>query len=237
MWKWFLSALLLLTFPAKADNILVGGLWRSYIIDRPIPTPLGLPIVLGFHGGYQQPSSFRSHANLYNGNAIVIYPKGRPALMPTWNAGTVPATVWAVENNSDDLAFVSALIDRMVTTYGADRSRVYVTGISNGGRFAWRIACETNLVSGVATIAGTMSDAYCPPVSHPDLLVISGTSDSIEPYEGGGSGGAGIPFYVGVDLWTSVGGDVTILRPSGGHTWEQPEFNTTEVVRQFFGLN
>jgi polyhydroxybutyrate depolymerase len=242
MYAYYLAAafVALSALPACADTVTVDGLERTFTVTCPVAgCGPNLSVVLAFHGGYQQPSSFAKNAGFetLGVSAIMVYPLGQPALLPTWNAGTEPPSVWAETNDSDDLGFVEAILNHLDAKYRIDRSRVFATGISNGGRFAWRIACETNWLAGVATIAGTESDANCDPVSHPPLLVISGTSDKIEPFDGGGTGGAGIPFQVGIDLWNGAGGKVTVLRPVGGkHEWEQPGINTTSSVIAFFGL-
>jgi polyhydroxybutyrate depolymerase len=238
----FLATALLALFalPALGDTVKVDGIKRAFTVTCPVAgCGPNLPVILGFHGGFQQPSSFAKNAGFetLGVRAIMVYPLGRPALLPTWNAGTQPPSVWAERNDSDDLGFVEAILNYLETKYRIDRSRIFATGISNGGRFAWRIACETDWLAGVATIAGTESDENCGPVSHPPLLVISGTADKIEPFDGGGSGGAGIPFQIGIDLWHGARGSVSVLRPIGGkHQWAQPGIDTTSSVIAFFGL-
>ena len=225
---------------AHADQVIVDGVKRMFTVTCPREGCVAnLPVILGFHGGYQQPSSFADNAKFeeHGADAIMVYPLGRPILAPTWNAGTEPPSVWAEKNDSDDLGFVEAILDYLDGKYHINRSRVFATGISNGGRFAWRIACETDWLAGVATIAGTESDANCGPVSHPPVLIISGTEDKVEPFDGGGTGGSGIPFYVGINLWKDARGSVTVLRPVGGrHEWDQPGIDTTGTVLQFFGV-
>jgi len=227
--------------PARADTAKVDGVTRTYTLTCPT-TGCGpnLPVIFAFHGGFQQPSSFASNAafEAHGVKAIMVYPLGRPTMAPTWNAGTEPPSVWAESNDSDDLGFVEAILNALDAKYRIDRNRVFATGISNGGRFAWRIACETDWLAGIATVAGTESDANCGPVSHPPVLIISGTADKIEPFDGGGTGGAGIPFQVGIDLWRDAHGSVTVLRPVGGkHQWPQPGIDTTQTIIKFFGLS
>ena len=67
--------------------------------------------------------------------------------------------------------YQQAILDDLAARYRINRARVFATGISNGGRFAWRIACETDWLAGIATVGGTESDANCGPVSHPPLLI------------------------------------------------------------------
>lgn len=68
---------------------------------------------------------------------IAVYPAGsgpNADRLLTWNAGTCCA--YAMENNIDDVGFVSQLIDFMIAEYHVDRRRVYATGHSNGPRCA-----------------------------------------------------------------------------------------------------
>jgi polyhydroxybutyrate depolymerase len=227
--------------PVRAETVRVDGVTRTYTVTCPTAgcSP-NLPVIFAFHGAYEAPSTLQSHAGFEKRNvpAIMVYPLGLPTNAPTWNAGTAPPSVWAESNDVDDLGFVEAMLNALSAKYRIDRNRVFATGISNGGRFAWRIACETDWLAGIATVAGTESDANCGPVSHPPLLIISGTADRIEPFEGGGPGGAGIPFQVGIDLWRDVHGSVTVLRPVGGkHQWPQPGIDTTRTIIRFFGLS
>jgi polyhydroxybutyrate depolymerase len=235
-----LGVLLCLTISSSADQVTVNGVKRLFTVTCPRGGCVAnLPVILGFHGAYQSPGNFADNARFeaHGAQAIMVYPLGTPMVAPTWNAGTEPPSVWAEENDSDDLGFVKAILDDLDSKYHIDRARVFATGISNGGRFAWRIACETDWLAGIATIAGTESDANCGPVSHPPLLIVSGTDDQIEPFDGGGFGGSGIPFSIGIDLWRDAHGSVTVLRPGGGHhTWNQPGIDTTATVLDFFGV-
>jgi polyhydroxybutyrate depolymerase len=198
--RYLATALLaLVALPALADTVKVGSIERTFTVTCPLGgCRPNLPVILAFHGAYEPPSMLQAHAGFetHGVRAIMVYPLGRPANAPTWNAGTEPPSVWAEKNDSDDLGFVEAILNYLDTKYSIDRTRVFATGISNGSRFAWSIACTTDWLAGVVTIAGTESDANCRPISHPPLLIISGTADRIEPFDGGGSGGAGIPFKV-----------------------------------------
>merc|ERR1712207_52897 len=45
---------------------------------------------------------------------------------------------------ADDIGFIDTLLDELEATYCIDRSRIYVTGFSNGGMMAQRLGCEMN---------------------------------------------------------------------------------------------
>jgi len=189
------------------------------------------------HGHLQQASAFKSRANFESRGvkAIFVYPLGTPSLAPSWNAGAEPPQVSAEKNGVDDVGFVEAVVAYLDAKYHIDHTRIFATGASNGGQFAWELACTTDIFAAIASVAGTMNDPNCPPVSHPPILVISGTSDKIELWAGGGPAGD-LPFQEGIDLFRAAKSRVTVLRPSGGHSWEQPGLDTTGEVLQFFGL-
>ncbi len=90
--------------------------------------------------------------------------------------------------HSDDVGFVGALIDQAVAEQGADPSRVYVMGMSNGGGMVYRLATEmAPRLAGVAAVAAMWpAKSLCPKPQHAlPVLVVHGTADQIAPFEGG----------------------------------------------------
>jgi len=136
------------------------NLERSYIIyipesytgDDPVP------VVLNFHGytsnaqdqmGY---GDFRTVAD--QENFLVVHPQGTidPSSGQTfWNAQ------WFLDG-VDDIGFVSALIDSLAGEYNIDLSRVYSTGMSNGGFLSHTLACElSDKIAAIASVTGSMT--------------------------------------------------------------------------------
>ena len=65
-----------------------------------------------------------------------------------------------------------------------DKSRVYATGISNGGIMSYALACNTGIFAAIGPDSATMLDACTAP--HPTSVIhIHGTSDRLVPYNGG----------------------------------------------------
>jgi polyhydroxybutyrate depolymerase len=185
--RFLLAALLALAaLPARADTITTDGVTRTFTVTCPTdPCRLGMPVIFVFHGHYQTAASIASEAQFeaHHVQAIMVYPLGRPMLAWSWNAGADPPQTWAEINASDDVGFVEAIINYLYGKYQVDRSRVFAAGLSNGGQFAWELACTTERFAAIATVAGTMNDPHCPPESHPPILVISGTADTIELWQ------------------------------------------------------
>ena len=85
----------------------------------------------------------------------------------------------------DDVAFLTALVDRLVASGVALRG--YISGISNGGSMSFTMACKAgHLFRGVGTVVATMPGGLdrCdpPPMT---LVMINGSVDPLEPYQGG----------------------------------------------------
>ena len=117
---------------------------------------------------------------------IVVYPDGYKR---HWNDGRKGVNDAAHKKNIDDVGFISALIDHFVKEHNVDPKRVYVTGISNGGMMAYRLACElSDRIAAIAVVATAMPltmPQNCSP-SHPvSVIAFSGTQDPLVPFEGG----------------------------------------------------
>ncbi len=65
----------------------------------------------------------------------------------------------------DDVGFVDALLDRLEETICVDRSRIYATGMSNGGMFVHRLGCEMpKRFAAIAPVGGTLARGFnCAP--------------------------------------------------------------------------
>jgi polyhydroxybutyrate depolymerase len=95
---------------------------------------------------------------------------------------------WTVGSTTDDVDYLSSLIDWAYNEYKIDRDRVYSTGMSNGGFMSYHLACNlSSKIAAVASVTGSMTpQTYngCSP-SHPTaILQIHGTADGVVPYYG-----------------------------------------------------
>lgn len=120
---------------------------------------------------------------------LVVYPQGTRSPLGsvagyTWNAGGCCGR--AEKDGVDDVAFLVAVIDDLVDDHGVDPERIYVTGISNGGMMAYRLACEAaGKVSGIAPVAATLMTDGCSPEEPVSVLHIHGLADENVPIDGG----------------------------------------------------
>lgn len=174
-------------------EINVNGVKRSYILHLPAKFKKGkpLPLVIAFHGGggnaenMIRMSGFNDKSD--KESFLVAYPNGSGQfgnLLLTFNAGGCCA--YAMENKVDDVSFISKLIDKLVIEYGADPSRVYVTGFSNGALISHYLAAKlSEKIAAAAPVAGSIFASSPKPNGKVAILMIHGTADTAVPYEGG----------------------------------------------------
>ncbi len=167
----------------------VAGLARSYRLHAP-PADDGRsprPLLLMFHGGGGSGRQFETNSSRMDAVAdargfFAVYPDGTGTLR-TWNG--VGCCGYAVENDVDDVAFVSALLDELAASACIDLRRVYASGMSNGGIFSHRLGCElSDRIAAIAPVAGT-DLTTCTPARPVPVMHIHGTADGHVPYDGG----------------------------------------------------
>jgi len=90
---------------------------------------------------------------------------------------------WSIDGDFDKLAKTLDAVERVACI---DPSRVYVSGISNGGFMATVLACRmANRIAAAALFAPAVSGfGDCSPVRPISVLEVHGTSDPIVPYAG-----------------------------------------------------
>ena len=178
-----------------AHALTIHGRRRTYLLHHPADRPAlrSLPLVLVLHGGMgtargiQRVSGMNAAAD--REEFLVAYPQGsswRGWGRGTWNAGGCCG--YAMHTQVDDVAFLRAVIDDIEQRDHADPARVYVTGISNGGMMAYRMACEAaERISAIAPIAGAMHGPTCAPTQPVSVAIFHGTDDQHVLYDGGPS--------------------------------------------------
>jgi len=172
-------------------EIAVNGTVRTVRLHVPADAQdaAPLPAVVAFHGSawngiaMEQATGFSDLAE--RERFLAVYPDGTgPADVRSWNAGACCS--FALERDVDDVAFVDELLDRLIAAYSVDPARIYATGFSNGGMFAYRLAIERpERFAAIAVVAGAMFPSQRTPGVPVPVLHIHGTSDAVVPYRGG----------------------------------------------------
>ena len=165
----------------------VGGSERSYVVHVPSRVASPAPVVLVFHGGGGRPDAIAGRTGMSEladqYGFIAVYPAGgsRGDGRGTWNIGGASSP-----SSANDVAFVQALLRDLERSTPIDQTRIYATGVSMGGVFAYRLACEmSGTFAAIAPVAATMVEPSCHPRSSVALLHIQAADDDRIPINGG----------------------------------------------------
>lgn len=177
----------------RRTSISVGNLKRSYLIYCPDRLPDHPALVIAFHGSWDNGEKmrirtayeFEREAN--SKGFIVVYPDG---FKGNWNDARKTATYPARRLKIDDEGFVLALISKLQIENGINPGRVFLTGWSNGGHMAYKLALEMpERFAGIGIIGANMptrDNMDCMIAGKPiPVLIIQGTEDPLNPFGGG----------------------------------------------------
>lgn len=155
---------------------------RSYqLVDGRNDKSKPAMVVVAMHGFLGTPRSMRKKTRLEalaaRKGMVVLYPSGKRR---RWNDGRSPS------NPTDDVAYLSALIAKLVAEGTADQSRIFWAGHSNGGGMAMRMACDRpELVAGISVAATKSPTNYTCRNGRPiPAIFFHGTDDPIAPHTG-----------------------------------------------------
>ncbi|MFA5596621.1 MAG: ankyrin repeat domain-containing protein [Pusillimonas sp.] len=174
-------------------NILVhGNTERTYFVHYPKnkPAESPKPLVFLLHGGGGGDAKKMAGHTRMNDIAdredfIVVYPVG---IAGQWNDGRGKTFKRANNTDTDDVGFISSLIDLFIKNKLADSKRIYVMGLSNGGMMAHRLGIEIgNKLAAIAPVIANIPENLSKKKAPGGLsvLIMNGTEDPIVPWNGG----------------------------------------------------
>ncbi len=148
-----------------------------------------LPVVINWHGlgsdGPQQALFTDYEALAEREGFIAVHPTGTPG--PGDNRNSWELIQLDIPNR-DDIAFANDLIDQLIADFCVDESRVYSTGMSNGGFFTSRLLCDmADRIAAGVSVAGLSHPDECDPSRAVPFMAFHGTADLVVPFAGGES--------------------------------------------------
>jgi polyhydroxybutyrate depolymerase len=201
---------------------------RHYIVVEPAGlAPEKRPVVILLHGHGTSAAimlGLKGFGSYKNPQWMVMAEREKVLLIaPDGTKGSDGKAAWndcrldaPTNATSDDVGFISALIDTAIADLHADPERIYVFGGSHGGFMAYRVAGELGprlAAIGVESAAMPVQ-SRCKAPAHPlSLFAAHGTRDEIVPYGGGKLGswilhgrGTGSGVEASVDQWRKLDG-------------------------------
>ena len=173
-------------------SIVVEGRERAFHLFVPSSLNERVPLLIALHGGggaglwFEKLTTREQFDELATRDQwIVAYPDG---LYHRWNDGRNDATAHPSAERVDDVLFISTLIDHLKELYSIDATRVFATGMSNGGMMTERLGCElSDKIAAIAAVAGSLPQALADatPARPTPVLIMHGTEDPIVPWIGG----------------------------------------------------
>ena len=162
-------------------NLTVNGVTRRYVLMRPTALTSNAPVLMLLHANGITPEVMASLTEV----ADVAATQGFWAVLPAAVGGVWKDDPW--KTGADDVNFITALIAQL-GGQGANLSRIYAAGYSNGGFMTTRLACAaSDKIAAFGIVAATtrygVSNTCGTPVSRPKAWFV-GSADSIVPIAG-----------------------------------------------------
>ncbi len=192
-----------------SGELTVGDELRTYEAYIPASEAAGdsFPLLVLLHGARSNGAGIRAYTRMNDWAGELGFAVAYPdALLEVWaeDCGCVEPDLLGV----NDTGFVRALVDTLARSFPIDRGRVFAAGFSQGGFFAFRLACQmSDVFSAVGSVAGAMGVPVaerCAPDQPVSMILFHGAGDSTFPWDGGGSGDFA---FLGVEaaaaLWAS----------------------------------
>ena len=169
-------------------SIASSGQTRHYVLhvpaghDRAKPAPLVISLHGGGLWGAAQKEISQWNAVADREGFIVVYPSGATDDGPgAWRDATE-------REGTEDVRFISDLIDKLRADYNIDPARIYANGLSNGGGMAFVLSCTLSdriAAVGMVAAAHLLPWNWCTDTRAVPMIAFHGTADPVVPYTGG----------------------------------------------------
>jgi len=183
----------------------IDGYMRTYDVFVPDHPPLHpMPLVLLLHGHFGSADVMTGENGKkapYKIWLTIAEREGVLLVIPDGELGSDRKRGWndcranaGTNPPSDDVKFLTALVDDLGKQYRIDNKKVFVHGTSNGGNMAYRLALESGdrFAAIAAVVAALPEKNECHSKDIPvSVLIMNGTDDPLLPYAGGGIGKKG----------------------------------------------
>jgi polyhydroxybutyrate depolymerase len=239
---------LLGSFGAKAqmidDSLRIEGHYRTFHFLKPANDKASLVFVLHGSGGSGmqiRKGATKLEAIAPSENILLVYPDGYKKY---WNECRKTANSVANLENINENAFYEAMLSYFKERYQINEKQVFAVGTSGGGHMAYKLALTMPekfraITALIANLPDTNNIDCAEKRLAMPVMIVNGTADNVNPYEGGEvklGGGINLGFVRSTDrtfqYWSSLAGykgksKLTLLPdndPKDGKTIEKYTF-------------
>ncbi|MEA5461006.1 hypothetical protein VB796_18235 [Arcicella sp. LKC2W] len=190
----FILAFTISIFSAKSqiinDSILIEGHYRTFHFLKPAKANASVIFVLHGSGGnglQNRNGAKKLEAIAPTENILLVYPDGYKKF---WNECRKTANSAANLENINENAFFGSMLGYFKEHYQIDDKKVFAVGTSGGGHMAYKLGLTMPekfraITAIIANLPDTNNlDCVEKHVSIP-VMIINGTIDKVNPYEGG----------------------------------------------------
>ncbi|UYY57283.1 alpha/beta hydrolase family esterase [Sphingomonas sp. S2-65] len=213
--------------PGTSQRVVIGDTGRSLLLHVPSGYTKRAPLVFLLHGstgtGAQMLAESKLAETADRHGFLVAAPDAGIAEGKgfVWNIPGVPTVTGKVPgpNDPDDVAFLTEAAQWLGTLGCADASRVYVTGLSGGGRMTSWLGCvAADRFAAIAPVVGLRAGnpspvdprfpdpKTCQPSRPMPVIAFAGGRDTTNPVEGGGAPYWQYPMRTAEARWADLNG-------------------------------
>jgi len=173
------------------DSILVATHYRSFSYYKPANVKGG-SLLFVMHGSGGNSADMIGHTTKLEAIAsreklLLVYPNGYQHF---WNECRLHSTALANKENIDEQVFFNGMIQYFNKKFSINVQKVFAAGFSGGGQMAYKLGLTMpDRIKGIAAIVANMPDsASCDCTlagKAMPVIIINGTADNVNPYNGG----------------------------------------------------
>lgn len=192
----FFIALLLQAITVQSqlitDSVLIEGHYRSFSYYKPAVDISSGNLMFVMHGSGGSSADMikrtvKLEAIAAAEKLLLVYPNGYQRY---WNECRKFSNAVANKENINEEAFFTAMIEYFIIKYSISKNKIYAAGFSGGGQMAYKLAATMpGKIKAIAAVVANMPDpASCDcklAGKALPVLIINGTDDNVNPYNGG----------------------------------------------------
>lgn len=174
-----------------SDSLLVDNHYRTFHFKKPEERHSKASLIFVLHGSGGSGRGIMNSASKLEGiaqqeNLVIVYPDGYKNY---WNECRKSANSIANIENIDEIKFFGGMIEYFTSRYQVNPAQVFAIGTSGGGHMAYKLAMTTKKFRAITALIANLPDTSnldCAELRTPiAVMIVNGTSDSTNPYNGG----------------------------------------------------